>query len=745
MKLILKISKIELCKLFSSPVAWFILIIFSIQFGVQYCEILIRPVKDQALGDPWQNLTSELFWERFSYILNYLYFYIPLLTMGLMSKEYGSGSIKLLYSSPITDVQIIFGKYIAMMIFGLFMIGVLLPYVIFTAFVVENTDLWYVFSNLLGMFLLICAYASVGLFISSLTSNQVVSAIGTLVALTFINLIGRVGDDISVIQDMTYWLSFSNKTQSFVDGIISTENIIYFLTVVGLFVTLTLWVLKRKRKKEKKSLLFVKYTGLLLVVLSIGYGASRPILTFYWDTTYSKSNTISSITQDLLEKLDGKLRLVTYVNILGKYYEWGLPGNHKMNFEEFRKYIRFKPDLKMEYVYYYDSTQNSMSEELYPNMSPKEVATKICKAKHLDFDQVLSSEELYKHVDLSKEKEQLVRQFIWKDSVSVFLRLFNDSRVKPREQEVAIALKSLSAGLVNVGYVIGHGEHQLYSIGSAGYYRFFCSPSERGSLINQGYNVYELLLQEHEIPVNTDIIVIAGSKENFLPEELQKIERYIETGGNILILGDNGTAGSLNPVLKNIGVQLLDKPLQQTYDNQESDLITANLTLNAKQLNDDFNWMFQTGSQMVAPGCVGLTITNKGFNYLPIIRTNSSTYVLDEKDAGLSYPILVALERSFGNFQQRIVVSGDADWLSNGELCRIRDGFYNGNLALKKAIFKWLGNDRYPIKLVYTHTIDNHISLKRRDIFWVKIFALGVYPLILLVVLVIYRNKRKRK
>lgn len=398
----LKISNIEICKLFSSPVAWFILIIFSIQFGVQYCEILIRPIKDQALGDPWQNLTSELFWERFSYILNYLYFYIPLLTMGLMSKEYGSGSIKLLYSSPITDVQIIFGKYIAMMIFGLFMIGVLLPYVIFTAFVVENIDLCYVFSNLLGMYLLICAYASVGLFISSLTSNQIVSAIGTLIALTFINLISRVGNDIPVIQDVTYWLSFSNKTRSFVDGIISTENIIYFLTVIVFFITLSLWVLKRKRNKEKKSSLLVKYIGLLIIVLLIGYGASRPVLTFYWDTTYSKSNTISPVTQDLLEKLDGKLKLVTYVNILGKYYEWGLPDNYKMNFEDFRKYIRFKPDLEMEYVYYYDSTQNSMTKELYPNMSPKEVAEKICKAKHLDFDQVLSSEELYEHIDLSK-------------------------------------------------------------------------------------------------------------------------------------------------------------------------------------------------------------------------------------------------------------------------------------------------------------------------------------------------------
>ena len=742
-----KIAKTELCKLFSSPVAWFILIIFAIQFGVEYCEILIRPVKDQALGNPWPNLTSELFWDRFSYILRYLYFYIPLLTMGLMSKEYASGSIKLLYSSPITDVQIIFGKYIAMMIFGLFMVGVLFPYVIFTAFVVENLDVWYIFSNFLGMFLLICAYAAVGLFISSLTSNQVVSAIGTLAALTFLNLVGRVGNDVYIIQDITYWLSFSNKTRSFVDGVVSTENVIYFLTVISLFVTLTLWKLKSRRKKEKRKCLVIKYICLFTVVVLIGYGASRPALTFYWDATYSKSNTISPITQNLLKKLDGQLKLITYVNVLGKYYEWGLPGSHKSDFEDFRKYIRFKPDIEMEYVYYYDGTQDPRLQELYPNMTPKEMAAKVCQAKHLDFDRVLSSEELYKQVDLSKEKEQLVRRFVWRDSVSVFLRLFNDSRVKPREQEIATALNVLLAGPVNIGFVKGHGERQLYNVGDRGYSRFSCTPSERSALINQGYNIYELLLQKQDIPAETDILVIAGSKEAFLPEELEKIQYYIQAGGNLLVLGDLGTENSLNPILEQVGVQLLNKPLQQDYNKQISNnLVIANLTPNAAQLSGDFNRIFHTGRQMIASECVGLTVMNKGFNYLPIIRTNSSsTYILGEEDAELSYPVLIALQRSLNNSLQRIIVSGDADWLSNGELYRTREGFYNGNFALQKAIFNWLGNDKYPISLTYTRPIDNHIFLKRRDVSLVKMFSLGVYPLILLISLVVYRNKRKRK
>ena len=77
------------------------------------------------------NLTLAIFGGQrglFVAVLSYLYLYIPLLTMGLMSRELGSGSIKLLYSSPITNAQIILGKYCAMLVYGLILVGVLLVY-----------------------------------------------------------------------------------------------------------------------------------------------------------------------------------------------------------------------------------------------------------------------------------------------------------------------------------------------------------------------------------------------------------------------------------------------------------------------------------------------------------------------------------------------------------------------------------------------------------------------------------------
>ena len=99
MKKIYKLALTELQTLFYSPVAWLILVIFLFQVGMTYCSILEPKVLGQELGRVQGNLTMSIFSGfrgLFEAIQRNLYFYVPLLTMGLMSREFGSGSIKLL-------------------------------------------------------------------------------------------------------------------------------------------------------------------------------------------------------------------------------------------------------------------------------------------------------------------------------------------------------------------------------------------------------------------------------------------------------------------------------------------------------------------------------------------------------------------------------------------------------------------------------------------------------------------------
>ena len=102
--------KSELRVLFFSPIAWFILIVFSFQAGMAFCDALGMQLRSQEFGYRLQSVSMSVFsgyWGIYTKLLSDLYLYIPLFTMGLMSRELSSGSIKLLYSSPVSNVQIL--------------------------------------------------------------------------------------------------------------------------------------------------------------------------------------------------------------------------------------------------------------------------------------------------------------------------------------------------------------------------------------------------------------------------------------------------------------------------------------------------------------------------------------------------------------------------------------------------------------------------------------------------------------
>ena len=181
MRKIYRIARTELQTLFYSPIAWLILIVFTFQTCMVFVQEMEGYVRSQALGYGVYSVASRLYasWTGvFSNVQNYLYLYMPLLTMGLMSREFSSGSIKLLYSSPVTSSQIVMGKFLAMMAYGLVLLGTLILYIGYAACVVDNFAFAEALSGLLGLYLLLCAYAAIGLFVSCLTSYQVVAAIG---------------------------------------------------------------------------------------------------------------------------------------------------------------------------------------------------------------------------------------------------------------------------------------------------------------------------------------------------------------------------------------------------------------------------------------------------------------------------------------------------------------------------------------------------------------------------------------
>ena len=496
MKMTYKIARTELQTLFYSPIAWLILIVFTIQASIAFTDALESLVYRQALGFSLNNVSIRIFAHPrsgvFTIVQQYLYLYIPLLTMGLMSKEISSGSIKLLYSSPVNNRQIILGKYLSMVIYALIITGILFLFTLYGAFTVDNFDIAAVCSGLLGLFLLMCGYAAIGLFMSSLTSYQVVAAIGTLAVLAVLNMIGSFWQDIALVRDIAYWLSIRGRSSEFINGLICSEDVLYFLTVIALFLSLSISRLKTIRQKHTIGTSFSRYASAFIIAIAVGYISSRPIFMFYHDATDTKTNTLTKSSQDILNKLDGKLTINTYVNILEKNYFHGLPKSELRDISRFKQYLRFKPNMKIKYFRYYAKANNPSLDKRYPELSDRERMIEYAKIRRLDSNLFMTPQEIDKIENLKPEGYRFVRTIVKENGDKSFLRVFDDMDVHPSEAEISAAFKRIAEKLPKVGFIKGHGERSSLRAGDRHYSKFAEEKPFRYSLVNQGFDFEEI-------------------------------------------------------------------------------------------------------------------------------------------------------------------------------------------------------------------------------------------------------------
>ena len=408
MKVIYKIAKAELSFLFCSPIAWLILIIFAFQSGMAFADNISQYISTQAANGYMGELTERIFASYPEGVLlqmqSNLYLYIPLLTMGLISKEKNTGSIKLLFSSPINNVQIVLGKFSAMMVYGLILVGILLIFVLFANFTIRDFDLAAILSALLGIYLLICAYAAIGLFMSTLTAYQVVAAVGTLAVLTILNFIQEFGTDIAFIRDLTYWLSIRGRSEEMLEGLLCSDAIAYFIIVIALFVTLSILKLNSERCRENKGITTARYLVVFAIAFALGQITSMPKLMGFYDATATKKCTLHPNSQTVMNNMDGGLTITTYVNLLDIWYKQGMPNNINKDKKNLRRFLRFKPETEMKYVYYYAHAYNPNLDYQFPDKNDKERAETMAELLDLDFDMFLTADEAQKICPINLEK-----------------------------------------------------------------------------------------------------------------------------------------------------------------------------------------------------------------------------------------------------------------------------------------------------------------------------------------------------
>lgn len=229
------IMRRELLSYFTSPLGYVFIAVFYLFSGI---FLFLFTLTTQ---------TTDM-----SYVYTGMFFVmlimIPILTMRLMAEENKQKTDQLLLTSPVSLPRLVMGKFLSAFVILLICMLIFLVYgIVLSFFAAVNWAV--IFGNIVGMLLLGSLCAASGLFISTLTENQMIAAVGSIglnIAFILVDSFASVMPT-KFLQDVFYSLSFFSRYNEFTIGIFSLSNIFFFVSVAFIFIFLTVRVLEKRR------------------------------------------------------------------------------------------------------------------------------------------------------------------------------------------------------------------------------------------------------------------------------------------------------------------------------------------------------------------------------------------------------------------------------------------------------------------------------------------------------------------
>lgn len=220
---------------FSTPTAYIVGAMFLVLTGIFFVFDMTRPFAEASVRNfvSWANL--------------FIMFLAPLLTMRLLAEEQKLGTLELLLTSPVRDWEVVLGKYIASLAILLVAIAFTLYYVALL-YIFGNPDTGPILSAYLGLILFGAAALAIGLMASSLSSNQIVSAVvgmGILLTLSFIDRIATIVQGLAA--DVLTGISMNAHFTDFARGVLDTSHIVYYLSMAAVFLFIAVRSLETRR------------------------------------------------------------------------------------------------------------------------------------------------------------------------------------------------------------------------------------------------------------------------------------------------------------------------------------------------------------------------------------------------------------------------------------------------------------------------------------------------------------------
>lgn len=733
MKTVLHVAVFELRSLFYSPIAWVLLTVFSIQVSMTYTYLLHLAARNEfASGIGQASISSFIFASPLfgipARMSEYLFLYVPLITMGLFSREVSTGSVKLLYSSPVSLLQLVLGKYAAVLGYFFLYILFIAALALFQSFLTPSFDFSVAFAGIVGLYLLMSCYGAIGLFVSSLTANQVVAAVSTLGILTVLQFVGQFGQRVPFLGDIVHWFALPLRLVYTNSGLVASKDLAFFLITIVAFLTLACLKLQSGRRAELRFLVYIRAVGIAVAVVAASMLTSWHGLSFYYDATRTNTNTLPEGVRSTMKDLDGPWRMTAYVNVLGEYAYSHLPERRRASRRiTFGEYVRENPEFTLTAILYAASPGSA-------NLSEAEIETQareFAKSNRLDIDEFLTLNEARALAGVALDTSMPVYVLSWNGHREI-VRTFRDPRHFPTDEEMGAAFKRLLDRPRTIAYTVGHGERRALTAGLSDHRRAMASTSTRSAFVNQGFNVIEIDPGDG-MGNEVDILVLAAPTRAYDRKALAAINAYIDRGGDLLIMAEAQSREALEPLLSSIGVEMVDDNVLQPKEGYPetvvfSDLDPASNRIGFKKPQDT------AGFYVVTPSVMSLKVGDTaahGFEAAPLMTARNPWTLLDEGDAASSV-VSLALERTHTNGSQRVVVVGDADFLTSG-VAASREYPQRINSRFSALLMYWLTDDALPVDTTRPPAEDNRVGIQIHQIDYIRAALFGVLPIMLIV------------
>jgi len=230
----------ELRSLFLSPLAWIVLAVMNLVFGIVF-DIAIAAYMEDPLPD---GATASIAPGLYELAMVLLFFIVPLLTMRLFSEERRNQSLALLLSAPVSMTEIVLGKFFGVVVYLLIMV-LILTLMPLSLTLGTSLDWGLLVANLIGLIFTLASFTAIGVFMSTLTQVPALAAIMGFGALFLLWLFKLPAYWLG--ENAISYLSFASHYESSLKGVINSADVIYYLVITALFLLFSIRRLEADR------------------------------------------------------------------------------------------------------------------------------------------------------------------------------------------------------------------------------------------------------------------------------------------------------------------------------------------------------------------------------------------------------------------------------------------------------------------------------------------------------------------